>query len=44
LDANGLGAGLMDYMVKSQITPDGDYLPPFGVENDAEGVYRKFRT
>ena len=44
LDANGLGAGLMDYMVKSQITPDGDYLPPFGVENDPEGVYRKFRT
>lgn len=44
LDANGLGVGLMDYMVQRQITPQGDELPPFGVENDQDGIYRKFRT
>lgn len=45
IDANGLGAGLVDYMVKTQIDPEtGDTLPPFGVENDDEGRYKKFRT
>ncbi len=44
LDANGLGVGLMDYMVQRQITPQGDELPPFGVDNDQDGIYRKFRT
>lgn len=44
LDANGLGVGLMDYMVQRQITPQGDELPPFGVNNDQDGIYRKFRT
>ena len=32
IDANGLGVGLVDYMVKSQIDPvTGDTLPDFGV-------------
>ena len=45
IDANGLGAGLVDYMVKTQIDPEtGDALPPFGVENDDEGRYKKFKT
>lgn len=45
LDANGLGIGLVDYMVKSQIDPEtGDLLPDFGVINDDEGFYKKFRT
>lgn len=45
IDANGLGAGLVDYMVKTQIDPEtGDTLPPFGVENDDEGRYKKFKT
>ena len=45
IDANGLGIGLVDYMVKTQIDPEtGDTLPPFGVENDDEGFYKKFRT
>ena len=45
IDANGRGAGLVDYMVKTQIDPEtGDTLPPFGVENDEEGRYKKFRT
>jgi hypothetical protein len=33
IDANGLGAGLIDFMTKSQVDPEtGDELPPFGVE------------
>lgn len=45
IDANGLGIGLVDYMVKSQIDPDsGEVLPPFGVANDTEKLYKKFET
>lgn len=45
IDGNGLGAGLVDFMVISQVDPDtGDILPPFGVENDEEGKYKKMRT
>ena len=32
IDANGLGAGFVDFMIKSQIDPEtGEDLPPFGV-------------
>lgn len=45
LDANGLGIGLLDYMVKTQIDPNtGDTLYDFGVENDPDGYYKKYRT
>lgn len=45
IDGNGLGIGLIDYMIKSQIDPEtGEELPPFGVENDDEGFYKKYRT
>jgi hypothetical protein len=45
LDANGLGIGLVDYMVKAQIDPEsGEVLPDFGIINDDEGFYKKFRT
>ena len=45
LDANGLGIGLVDFMIKSQIDPiTGDVLPDFGVYNDDEGYYKKYRT
>lgn len=45
IDANGLGIGLVDYMVKAQIDPEsGEVLPDFGVINDDEGFYKKFRT
>ena len=45
IDGNGLGIGLVDYMVKSQIDPDsGNLLPDFGVENDEENFYRQFKT
>lgn len=43
IDANGLGIGLVDYMVTTQIDPaSGDALPSFGVENDVDGFYKKF--
>lgn len=44
IDGNGLGQGLIDYMVKDQIDSDGTLLPNFGIENDEEGIYKKFRT
>lgn len=45
IDGNGLGIGLVDYMVKQQTDPDtGDVLPDFGVENDDDGEYKKYRS
>ena len=45
IDANGLGIGLVDYMVKQQVDPEtNEVLPDFGVENDEDGFYKKFRT
>ena len=45
IDANGMGIGLLDYLVKQQIDPDtGDTYPDFGVYNDDEGYYKKYRT
>ena len=45
IDANGLGIGLIDFMVKNQIDPEtGDMLPDFGVENDEDNFYKKYRT
>ena len=45
VDANGLGIGFVDFMIKTQIDPEsGESLPPFGVDNDEEGFYKKYRT
>ena len=45
IDANGLGIGLVDYMVKQQVDPEtNEILPDFGVENDEDGFYKKFKT
>lgn len=44
VDANGLGIGLMDFLVKSQIDPEtGETLPGFGVikESDLEDTYKE---
>ena len=46
IDGNGLGHGLTDFMVKSQIDPaTGDALPPFGVDPDCdkENVYKQYK-
>ena len=45
IDANGLGVGLVDFMVIGQQDPEtGEYYPPFGVQNDDQGLYKKFKT
>lgn len=44
IDGNGLGIGLLDYMVKKQVTEDGDIYPDFGIMNDEDNFYRQFRT
>lgn len=44
IDGNGVGWGLLDFMVKSQVLPDGTVLPDFGVENDIQGEFKKFKT
>ncbi len=48
IDANGLGAGLVDFMTKAQVDPEtGDELLPFGVEGgtaeDALEPYKKIK-
>lgn len=45
IDGNGLGIGLLDYLVKPQIDPDTNELfPDFGIYNDEDGYYKKYRT
>lgn len=44
IDSNGPGLGLIEFLVDTQVLPDGSVLPPFGVENDPEGIYKGFRT
>lgn len=45
IDGNGLGIGLVDYLVKPQFNPNtDDQYPPFGVYNDDEGFYKQFKT
>lgn len=45
IDANGLGIGLVDYMIKSQYDRlTNEFLPDFGVLNDEENYYKQYRT
>lgn len=45
IDANGLGVGLVDFLVKTQETNQGETLPPFGVYNtDEYPEYKKYIT
>lgn len=45
IDGNGLGIGLIDYMVKPHVSYEtGDTLKDFGVYNDTENFYKKFQT
>lgn len=45
IDGNGLGIGLVDYMIKSQTDPKtGDTYPDFGIINDDDGYYKKYKT
>ena len=43
IDANGLGAGLVDYLItKNTDKKTGEEYAPFGVINDDRGDYRKY--
>ena len=45
IDGNGLGIGLVDYLIKPQINPDtSEVFPDFGVYNDEDNYYKKYRT
>lgn len=45
IDANGMGIGLLDYLIKPQVDPDtGDTYVDFGVYNDDDGYYKKYRS
>lgn len=45
IDGNGLGIGLIDYMVKQQIDPEtGEVYPDFGIYNDEDNYYKKYKT
>lgn len=45
VDANGIGTGLVDFLVSDQEDPDtGETLWNWGVYNDENKVYRKFET
>ena len=44
IDGNGLGIGLLDYMVKKQTDATGYEYADFGIYNDEEGYYKKYRT
>lgn len=45
VDGNGLGIGLIDYLVKPQVDPiTNDIIVDFGIYNDDENYYKKYQT
>lgn len=45
IDGNGIGAGLIDFLVRDQIDPDtNEPLYNFGVYNDDDGLYKDWKT
>lgn len=45
IDGNGLGIGLIDFLIQDQTDPDsGEMLGNFGVINDEDNFYRKYET
>ena len=45
IDGNGMGIGLVDYLIKPQTDPDTlEVYPDFGVYNDEEQYYKKYKT
>lgn len=45
VDGNGLGAGLVDFLVTDQIDPEtNETLYNWGVSNDPDGTYKRFQT
>jgi hypothetical protein len=45
IDGSGLGAGLVDELIKSHVdVRTNQYLKPWGVMNDDKGYYRQFKS
>lgn len=45
VDANGLGVGLVDFLIKENVDENtGEIFPPFSVTNDDDGVYIQYKT
>ena len=44
IDGNGLGIGLIDFLIKQQVESSGDIMPDFGIYNDEERFYKKFQS
>lgn len=45
IDGAGIGSGLVDELVISQIDPETNaYLAPWGIANDLDGKYNQFKT
>lgn len=45
IDGSGLGAGLVDELIKSQVdVRTNQFLKPWGVMNDDKGYYNQFKT
>jgi hypothetical protein len=45
IDGNGIGINYVDLMIKSQIDPETqEQYPDFGVINDPDGYYKKYKT
>lgn len=45
VDGNGMGIGFVDYLVKPQTDNEtGEEFADFGIKNDDEGYYKKYRT
>lgn len=45
IDANGVGLGLIDYMVMPSTDPEtNEEYPDFGVYNDEENYYKQYKT
>lgn len=45
IDGAGVGAGLIDELIQSQIdVRTNQFLPPWGVYNDDKGYYKQFKT
>lgn len=45
IDGNGLGAGLIDELIQSQVdVRTNQFLPPWGVANDDKGYYSQYKS
>lgn len=45
VDGNGLGVGLIDFMIKQSVDENTrETYPPFGVIDDKDGLYKKYIT